>query len=195
MMRVLRPPFRHVHIAWASLVVASSVVMALIPGGHPPPLAFVPFVLAAGVLGHLLLLAVAWLADRGRHRAGIANDAPSGWPLEAGILGLLLGGIGIAATTIAIGEVSMLRHRALEWAVLALVAAAHLAAFLALVLRHRSARWLAAAVAAGWGVALALQLREARNPGELAFGCVVIAALLAIAGWALRSRRLAAFLA
>jgi hypothetical protein len=50
-------------------------------------------------------------------------------------------------------------------------------------------------VAVGWGVALALQLREARSPGELALAGVLIAALLAIAGWVLRSRRLAAFLA
>jgi hypothetical protein len=75
-----------------------------------------------------------------------------------------------------------------------LVSVAHLAASLALVLRHHSARWLAAAVAAGWAVALALQLREARSPGELAFAFILIAALFTIAGWALRSRRLGAFL-
>jgi hypothetical protein len=63
------------------------------------------------------------------------------------------------------------------------------------MLRVRTARWLIAVVAVGWGVALALQLREARSPGELALAGVLIAALLAIAGWVLRSRRLAAFLA
>lgn len=193
-MRAFRPPFRYVHIAWAVLVVAACAVMIAIPGGHPPLIAFVPFVLAAGILGHLLLLAAAWLADRGRRRAGIASDAPSGWPLEVGILALLLGGIAIAATAITIGEVGMVRSRSLEWAVLALVSAAHLAAFLALVLRHRSARWLAAVVAAGWGLALALQLHEARDPGELVLGFAVIGLLIGIAAWALRSARLRAFL-
>lgn len=194
-MRVLRPPFRYVHMAWAFLVLAACIVMIVIPGGHPPLMAFVPFVLAAGVVGHLLLLVVAWLADRGRRRAGIANGAPSGWPLEAGILGLLLGGLAIAAMLITIDSLPMLRGRPFEWAVLAVVAAAHLGAFLALMLRVRTARWLIAVVAVGWGVALALQLREARSPGELALAGVLIAALLAIAGWVLRSRRLAAFLA
>jgi hypothetical protein len=193
--RILRPPFRYLHLGWAFLWFAACVVMALIPGGHPPLLAFAPFVIAGGVAGHLLLAAVAWLADRGRFRAGLAPDARSGWPPEAGILALLLGGVAVFATVIAVGELGMIRNRLLEWAVLALIAAAHLAAFLALMLRHRSARWLAAAVAAGWGIALALQLREARGPGELVFAGVLIAALAAIAGWALRSRRLAAFLA
>jgi hypothetical protein len=182
-------------MVWALLVLAVCAVMIVIPGGHPPLMAFVPFVLAAGVVGHLLLLVVAWLADRGRRRAGIANDAPSGWPLEAGILGLLLGGVAIAATLFMIDNLPMLRSRPFEWAVLAVVAAAHLGAFLALMLRVRAARWLIAVVAVGWGVALALQLREARSPGELALAGVLIAALLAIAGWAVRSRRLAAFVA
>lgn len=194
-MRLLRPPFRYVHVAWALLWFAACVVMALVPGGHPPLIAFAPFVLAAGILGHALLLAVAWLADRGRGRAGIARDAPSGWPPEAWILALLAGGLAIAATAVTIGEVAMLRSRPLEWAVFAAVAAAHLAAFLALMLRARAARWLVAALAAGWGVALVLQMHEARSAGELALGIAIIAALFAIAAWALCSARLRAFLA
>jgi len=193
-MRLLRAPFRYVHVAWAFLWFAACVVMALIPGGHPPLIAFAPFVLAAGFIGHLLLLAVAWLADRGRRRAGIAAEARSGWPPEAWVLALLLGGVAVAATVVTIGEVAMLRNRPLEWAVFALVSAAHLGAFVALMLRHRGARWLAALIATGWGVALALQLREARGPGELVLAFVIIAALLAVAAWALRSRRLSAFL-
>ena len=194
-MRLLRTPFRWMHIGWAILALAACATMALIPGGHPPLLAFVPFVLAAGVLGHLLLLLVAWLADRGRRRAGIASDAPSGWPFEAGLLALLLGGFAVASATIAIGEVARLRTRPFEWLVLAAIAAAHGAGFIALMLRHRSARWLAALLAAAWGIALLLQLREARGPGELALASVLLAALAAVAAWALRSRRLRGFIA
>jgi hypothetical protein len=194
-MRSLRPPFRYLHIGWALLVLATCIGMALIPGGHPPLLAFVPFVLAAGIFGHALLAIVAWLADRGRRRAGIANDAPSGWPIEAGVLGALTGGLGLAAAAIAVSEISMLRNRAPEWSAIALIALGHLAAFAALILRHRAARGLLAAVAAGWGIALALQLREPRGSGELVFAFGVIAALIAIAAWSLRSRRLGSFLA
>lgn len=193
-MRILRAPFRYAHLAWAFFWFATCVVLALIPGGHPPAIAFVPFVLAAAALGHLLLALAAWLADVGRHRAGIADEARSGWPPEAGILALLLCGIAIAATAFAIDNLPMLRNRLAEWAVLAAIAAGHIAAFLALMLRHRSARWLAALVALGWGIALALQLRESRSPGELALALAIIASLFGIAGWALRSARLRGFL-
>lgn len=194
-MRILRPPFRYAQLAWALLWVAACIAMAMIPGGHPPLLAFTPFVIAGGIVGHLLLAAVAWLADRGRRRAGISREARSGWPPEAGILALIVGGVAVAATAVTVGEVAMLRNRPLEWAVFALVASAHLAAFITLMLRARAARWLIAAIAAGWAVALVLQMHEARSPGELAFGLAIMAALGGIAAWALRSARLRVFLA
>jgi len=193
-MEILRPPFRYVHIGWAMLVLAGCVALALMGGGHPPPMAFIPHLLAAGILGHLLLLLVAWLAGRGTARASHAGVAAAGWPVEAGVIALVLGGLAIVATVITVGEIARLRTRPLEWLLLAAIAAAHGAGFLALMLRLRVARWLIAAIAAGWGIALALQLREARSPGELVLAFAIIAALVAIAAWAMRSARLRAFL-
>ncbi|HXV40808.1 MAG TPA: hypothetical protein VD701_07600 [Steroidobacteraceae bacterium] len=193
-MRLLRQTFRYVHIGWALLVLAGCVALVLMGGGHPPPMAFVPHLLAAGILGHLLLLLVAWLAGLGVTRAGAAGSPAAGWPVEAGIVALVLGGLALAATVITIGEIARLRTRPLEWSLMAAIAAAHGAAFVALMLRRRAAGWLVAAIAAGWGVALALQLREARSPGELALAFLILAGLAAIAAWALRSRRLSAFL-
>lgn len=195
MMRLLRPPFRYVHIGWASLVVAGCVVLLLMGGrGHPPPMAFVPHLLAAGILGHLLMMLVAWLAGLGLTRAGAAGSPAVGWPVEVGIIALVLGGFAIAATVLTIGEIARLRSQPLEWLLLASVTAAHAAAFTAVMLRLRAASWLIAAIAGGWGLALALQLREARSPGELALAALIIAGLATIAAWALRSRRLSAFL-
>lgn len=193
-MRLLRPPFRYVHIGWALLVLAGCVALVLMGGGHPPPMAFVPHLLAAGFLGHLLLILAAWLAGLGLTRAGATGSPATGWPIEAGIIALVLGALAVAATVITIGEIARLRTRPLEWLLFASVAAAHGAAFAAIMLRLRAASWLIAAIAGGWGVALALQLREARSPGELALAFLILAGLAAIAAWALRSRRLSAFL-
>lgn len=48
-------PFGLAHLAWAILIFAGCVALVLMGGGHPPPMIFVPPLLVAGLLGHLLL--------------------------------------------------------------------------------------------------------------------------------------------
>lgn len=59
-----------------------------------------------------------------------------------------------------------------------------------LLLQIGAARYPIAAIASGWGLALLLQLREARSPGELALGVLLIAGLVGIAVHVLRSGRI-----
>ena len=88
------------------------------------------------------------------------------------------------------GEVSRLFTRPLEWGLFAAVAAAHTLAFVLLLLRIDAARYLICAVIpAGWGLALALQLGEAR-PGELPIAVGLIAGLIGLAAYVLRARRI-----
>ncbi len=186
-------PFRIAHLAWAILILSGCVVLVTMGGGHPPPMIFVPPLLAAGILGHLLLVFVAWLLHKGRARAGVAMVEPARWPIELGLIALVMGVIAIAAIAITVGEIARLWSNPLEWALLAIVAAAHAAAFVMLLLRIGAARFLIAAVALGWGLALVLQVGEAR-PGELPIAIVLIGGLVAIAVYVLRAGRIRAVL-
>lgn len=190
-LRQLAPrPFGIVHLSWAILILAGCVALVLMGGGHPPPMVFVPPLLVAGFLGHLLLLLVAWLIARGRARAtGGPADTPR-WPAELILLAIAPGVLAIGSIAITIGEIAKLRSAPLVWLLFAAVAALHGAAFVTLLLRIGAARYLIAAIASGWGLALLLQLREARGPGELALGVLLIAGLAGIAVHVLRSGRI-----
>src|SRR5690606_19327773 len=93
-------PLRLVHLAWAVLVLAGCVVLASIPGGHPPALILVPALLALGILGHELLVGLAWLVRRGRARCSVL------WPAERVLIATLLGALAV--------ESRHVRHRALR---------------------------------------------------------------------------------
>lgn len=182
-------PFGIVHLVWLILILAGCVALVLMGGGHPPPMIFVPPLLAAGLLGHLLLLLVAWLLRKGRSRLASGNlDAPR-WPPELILIAIALGVLAICAIVITLGESEKLRSAPPVWLIFAAVALLHTFAFVFLLLRKDVARYLISAVALGWGLALVLQLGEAR-PGELPIGLALIAALSGIAVYVLRSRRI-----
>jgi len=183
-------PFGLVHLAWAILILAGCVALVLMGGGHPPPMIFVPPLLAAGLLGHMLLLLVAWLLGKGRVRAAAARGEARRWPPELVLIAIALGVLAICAITVAIGELGRLRNEPLVWLLIAAIALAHAAAFVLLMLRAGSARFLIAAVAGGWGVALLLQMHEARDAAEFAFGVLLIAGLFGLAVYVLRARRI-----
>lgn len=183
-------PFGHVHLAWAILVVAGCVALATMGGGHPPPIVFVPPLLAAGFLGHLLLLLVAWLLGRGRDRVATGATATRRWPVELILIAIVLGLVSVASIAIAVGEIAKLWSMPLLWMTIAVVAVLHSAAFVLLLLRMAVARYLLAAIAGGWGVALLLQMREARGPGEWVLAVFLIAALAGIAAYVLRAQRI-----
>ena len=172
------------HLTWGSLVLAGCVVLLMSPGGHPPAMILVPPLLAVGVVGHLLLLGVAWLLGRGRARLAAAGIAARPWPLELIVLAvaLVLGSLGSIAF-LRVPPSADAAARAGGFASL------HVAALGLLLLRRSAVRPLIAALAAGWGVVLALRLGDARLL-ELAIGIAIVAALLGLAVHVLRSRRI-----
>jgi len=182
-------PFGILHLIWATLILAGCVVLVMMGGGHPPPMIFVPPLIAAGLAGHLLLLLVAWLLRKGRSRIAALQAEALRWPLELGLIALVLGVLAIASIAITIGDYARLWSKPLEWLLLATIAAAHAVAFVLLLLRFGAARFLVAAVSLGWGLALLLQIGEAR-PWELPIAIVLIGGLIAIAAYVLRSRRI-----
>jgi hypothetical protein len=76
-------PFGIVHAVWLVLILAGCVVLVTMGGGHPPSMIFVPPLLVAGLVGHLLLLLVAWLLRKGVHaswpRRSSRCAGPSSW--------------------------------------------------------------------------------------------------------------------
>ena len=73
-------------------------------GGHPPPAAFVPFVLLGGIAGHILLVLVQWLLRKGRARlAGHPGEAPA-WPAELVLIALVLGPLAIMMIAVAVDQ-------------------------------------------------------------------------------------------
>ena len=185
---LLQRPFRGLHGAWALLILAGCVALFFMGGGHPPPMAFIPFLLLAGFAVHLLLLLVEWLLHRGRSRFANAHAEAARWPPELGLIGMVLGVLAVASVVITVGEYPRLLVKPLEWLLFAAIAAGHTAAFVLLLLRMDAARYLVALVCLGWALALLLQLGEAR-PGELPLGIALIAGLAAIAAYVLRARR------
>ena len=182
-------PFGIVHLVWAILIFAGCVALVLMGGGHPPPMIFVPPLLVAGLLGHLLLLLVAWLLGKGRARSAAAQNGALRWPPELVLVAIALGVLSICAIAIAIGESAKLRSEPLIWLLIAAIAIVHTIAFILLLLRRATARYLIAAVSFGWGIALVLQFGEAR-PGELPIAAALIGGLIGMGIYALRSKRI-----
>lgn len=186
---LLPRPFRIAHVAWGILILLGCVALVMMGGGHPPPMVFVPFLVLAGLVGHLLLLLIAWLLHLGRSRMAASQHEPPRWPAELTVIALVLGPLAIMATAVAVGEVARLRTQPLQWVLYVVVAAVHAVAFVTLLLRNTQARFLIAAICIGWALALVLQLREAR-PGELPIGIALIGGLLAIAIYVVRAQRI-----
>lgn len=180
--------FKTLHLIWLALIVAACAL--LLPAkGHPPGIVFVPLVLMVGALGHVLLLVIAWLTRRGRNRVDPGPDGPPRMPAELVLIALALGPVALGALAVAVGQLPLLRSQPLVWFGIAAVALVHATAFV-LMLRMKAARHLLAALAFGWGLALALQLREARSPIELAIGLALVGALIVLAAYLLRARRI-----
>ena len=184
----LARPFRVVHVLWAILILLGCVVLVSMGGGHPPPMVFVPPLILAGLLGHLLLWLIQWLLRKGRARIAAGSAPAAGWPPELILIALVLGFLAIMAIAVTIGEIALLRTRPLLWLMYAGAAVLHSAAFVLLLLRIDGVRLLIAVICFGWAFALVLQVPEART-GELPFGLALIAALLALAVYVVRARR------
>lgn len=80
-------------IAWAAISLVCAIVLASTKG-HPPGLAFVPFVAAAWLVGRLLILTVGHLTNRlaaSRPQGAVAVDAGNGAQrIARGVVGVAL---------------------------------------------------------------------------------------------------------
>jgi hypothetical protein len=193
--RLRQRPFRILHIAWASviLLVCALLIATSFQGGHPPPMAFVPHALAAGILGHLLLLVLGWLAKRGRARVEATTGAAP-WPVELTIIALPVLAASLFATVYTVDSWGSIHTRPLEWSMMAAIAATHVSALVLLLLRRSAARWLLAAISLGWAIGMGRELHTARGPGEWVIGIALVAGLLALAIYLARSARVRAAL-
>jgi len=180
--------FRIAHLIWAILILLGCVALVAMGGGHPPPMAFVPFLILAGLVGHLVLLLVQWLLDKGRARIMAYHADATGWPAELVVIALVLGPLAVMAIAVTIGQLPPARTHPLEWMLYVGVAALHSVAFVLLLLRIDQARYCIAAICFGWATALVLQVHEAR-PGELPLGITLIGGLIAIGIYVVRARR------
>ncbi len=184
---LLPRPFRIAHMAWAAAVLLGCVALAG-GGGHPPPIVFAPLLILAGLVGHLLLVLVAWLLHRGRSRSP-ALPAPR-WPAELVLIGIVLGPLAVASTALALSQVAQHGSQPRQWLVFVVAATVHAMAFVVLLLRRQLARYLVAVICVGWGLALALQFREPRPTVDLLIAIVVIAVLVAIAAYVVLAKRI-----
>lgn len=186
---LLPRPLRIAHKVWAGLVVLGCVALAL-GGGHPPPIVFAPLLILAGLLGHLLLLLVAWLMHLGKsHSAAPQGTAPR-WPAELVLIAIVLGPLALASTAVALGQVAQHGSQPRQWLVYVVAATVHAMAFVVLMLRWQLARYMVAALCLGWGVALALQFREPRPTADLLVAMMVIAVLIAISVYVVLGKRI-----
>lgn len=186
---LLPRPFRIAHKVWAGLVLLGCVALAM-GGGHPPPIVFAPLLILAGLAGHLLLLLGAWLLHVGESRSVAPQDLASRWPAELVLIAIVLGPLALASTAVALGQVAQHGSQPRQWLAYVVAATMHAMAFVVLLLRWQLARYMVAVICAGWGLALALQLREPRPTADLLIAIVVIAVLLAIAAYVVLAKRI-----
>lgn len=186
---LLPRPFRIAHTVWAGLVLLGCGALAM-GGGHPPPIVFAPLLILAGLVGHLLLLLVAWLMHLGKSRSAAPQSTAPRWPAELVLVAIVLGPLALATTALALSQVAQHGSQPRQWLVYVVAATVHAMAFVVLLLRWQLARYMVAAICLGWGLALALQFREPRHTADLLVAIVVIAALLAIAAYVMLGSRI-----
>lgn len=90
--------FRWLQFAWAIIGVGVCFSLAMLKGGHPPGLVFVPFAAAIWVVGHVFLWLVHKLAIRRKCLSGSNNIDRAQWPVMLPILVILSGIILIIGT-------------------------------------------------------------------------------------------------
>ncbi len=185
------------------LAVSLSVLLVVAGGGHPPPIVFLPVVLAVWGLGHTALWGIGKLAARGREAAAEAEGAKRTWP--PGLLVALVGtglvsclGLVQVGGTLLLGE--LYPFAGALWVVAFAVFLARGAIFVGLLLRRSWSRPMTALLSIGWALWLvwlfseALVLGQRIDPADYVI-LVVGVSLLSFLGYhILSSRRIRAFL-
>ena len=195
----LKSVFRWLHIIWAIIGIAASVLLASAKG-HPPGLVFVPIVLAVWFAGHGLLWLSRKLAIRGKLAADKHDATNDQWPLLL-ILFACLFGIAFIFGVFGFGWLVFSRERwGFELLSMVAIWLAVSLCFFGILLRQNWSRVLTG----GGFVALAVLLlyemiasfvRGYRNsPVEWVTALTLFTLLVLIGQYVLRSSRIKAFL-
>ena len=153
-----RGPFFWAHILWAAVCVAVSILMITSQGGHPPLIIFLPVVLVAWPLGHLVIWGIRRLARWGRGRS---NNSES-WPpmLHLTLIGTGSGTLfGIYQLAALIWGKQIFANNKL-WIILMIIWVIHGLCFSAILLRLNGSRFLAASLYFGWAGLLGWQIQQ-----------------------------------
>ena len=154
----LRLTFRILHAAWALAGTAASIVIVFAGGGHPPPIVFLPVVLALWGTGHVVFLGAYGLARRGEQAAA---PAARSWP--APVLIAVVGAglatmLGIVQLVVTLLRTEPYPFRGALWPATMAVWVLHAVAFTGLLSRRPWARPFAAMLAFAWAALAAWQI-------------------------------------
>ena len=197
---MVRKAVHLLHVAWAVLCIGLSVALALMGGGHPPPVVLVPFVLVAWVIGHGTLWLIIVLVRRGRR----GLPPYTAWP--PGVTLALVGLAAFTALTLFQVAVSVLLgkfypYRGLLWFLMTGIGALHGAGLIGMLLRRNWGRVMALLVCFGWSALIVAQTIEhlshgrSTSAGESALALVLFAVPAGLGLHLLLSRRVRAFFA
>jgi len=188
------------HAVWGVIGFSICVLFALVPGGHPPLLIFIPLVAAAWFVGHIAIWGAGRIAARGRRAAFEADAEARAWPFGLVVV-LVLAGIACAIGLLQL-VMSVLMHELYPfdppglWAFTMTIWIAHGAVFVGLLLRRRWSRYVCAALPLGWAVLLAVQIVDHLSHGrpvepvELVIAIGVVLLLSAFAWYLITSKRI-----
>ncbi len=197
-----RPAVLWAHGLWGALGLSICLLLALAGGGHPPPIVFVPVVVAVWATGHGAIWATGRIAARGRRSreadGRVVTASPLLLKLALALTGLA-GAIGLVqvVASLLLSELYPFRLPGL-WVLAMAIWTAHAACFVGLLLRKRWSRLLCAALPLAWAALLAKQIVEhlasgtSSDPGELLIAVALIVLLVVFGGYLAASKRVKA---
>lgn len=188
------------HTVWGIVGFSICVLLALVPGGHPPLMIFIPLVAAVWFVGHVATWGAGRIAARGRQAALEGDTGARSWPLAL-VAVLVLAGIAGAIGLLQL-VVSVLMRELYPfdppqlWAITMAIWIAHGTCFVGLLLRRRWSRYVCAALPLGWAVLLVVQivdhLAHGRpvEPVEMSIAVAMVLLLSAFAWYLIASARI-----
>jgi tetrahydromethanopterin S-methyltransferase subunit F len=188
------------HSVWGAIGFSICVLFAVVPGGHPPLMIFIPLVAAVWFVGHVAIWGAGRIAARGRRAALEAGTEARAWPLG------LVAGLALAGIASAIGLLQLVASVLMRelypfdppglWALTMAIWIAHGACFVGLLLRRRWSRYLCAALPLGWAALLAVQIVDhlahgrPAEPVEMTIAVALVLLLSAFAWYLIASERI-----
>lgn len=195
---------RNAHLVWAVISLVACAVLIFSGGGHPPPIVFLPVVVAVWMAGHGALWGIAKLAGKGTARAHGEKVEADGWPLALKFVILVTGvaaGFGVMQLTVSMFLGKTYPFPGALWGITMALWVVHGAVFCGLLLRRRWSKATSALIFIGWAMLLLFQMVDYLAKGqridvmELGLAAALVAVLVAFGVYLLRSRRIDRFFA